>query len=251
MSANIFWYTRSENHTLTTLMASLHLFGGEKGGVGKSLVCRCAVQYHVDHKIDFKVFETDRSNPDVRRIYGNSINCEVGIFSEGEKHEDAANSIFNAATEKRILVNLPAQVFIPVKNWFEQNDLLTIAPEVGVDFYIWFVSDGGFDSLNLLRKSLEYFKGGATHIVVKNMGKSEDWEAFEQDKPLQKLLKQYKAPVIEFPKFVGSVVRNTVDAESLSFSNALEYQGFGVIEKQRVRKFLRESYEAFEKVGVF
>lgn len=232
-------------------MASLHLFSGEKGGVGKSLVCRCAVQYHLDHDLDFLMFETDRSNPDVRRIFGGVANCQVGIFSEGEKYEDTANAIFNAATETRVLVNLPAQVFIPMKTWFEQNDLMAIAPDVGVDFVLWFVSDGGFDSLNLLRKSLEYFKGGVKHVVVKNLGKSEDWDAFEQDKPLQKLIKQYKAPVIEFPKFVGSVVRNTIDAESLPFSQALEYEGFGVIEKQRVRKFLRESYEAFEKAGVF
>lgn len=233
-------------------MAGLHLFGGEKGGVGKSLVCRCAVQYHLDNNIDCVIFETDRSNPDVRRIYGDIANCQVGVFSEGEKYEDTANAIFNTATEKRVLVNLPAQVFIPIKTWFENNDILSIAPEAGVDITIWFVSDGGWDSISLLKKSLEYFKDGARHVVVKNLGKSsDDWESFDQDKALQKLIKQHKAKVIEFPRFVGSVVRNTIDGQSLPFSKAMEYGEFGVIEKQRVRKFLRESYEAFGKAGVF
>jgi hypothetical protein len=116
-------------------MADVHLFGGEKGGIGKSFVCRTAIQYLLDLEEVFALFDTDRSNPDVRRIY-NEAGCRVAVFSEGERYEDKANAIYNAALEKRVLVNLPAQVFIPVKEWFERNELLSIAPDDGVKFFI-------------------------------------------------------------------------------------------------------------------
>jgi hypothetical protein len=232
-------------------VAALILFGGEKGGCGKSMVCKVAVQYHLDKKIDFVCFDTDRSNADVNRSYARVAECRLGIFSEGEKYEDTANAIFNAALSRRVLVNLPAQVLIPVKKWFAQNDLLEIAQEANVTFQLWHVLDGGFDSLMLLRKTIEHFKGGMKYVVVKNYGKTDDWEAFEQDKDVQKLLKTYKCTLLDFPKFLGSVVRNRIDAESLPFGEALEFSGFDIIEKQRVRKFLKESYAAFEAADVF
>lgn len=232
-------------------MAELILFGGEKGGCGKSMVCKAAIQYHFDKKLDFACFDTDRSNPDIYRIYGKVLDCELGIFSEGERYEDTANVIFNTATSRRVLVNLPAQVLIPMKAWFEQNDLLELAQETGVTFQLWHITDGGFDSLVLLKKTLDYFKGGVKYVVVKNYGKTDDWEAFEQDEPLQKLIKKYEGTILNFPKFIGSIARNRIDAESLPFTEALDSPDFGIIEKQRVRKFLKEAYAAFEETGVF
>jgi hypothetical protein len=172
-------------------MADVHLFGGEKGGIGKSFVCRTAIQYLLDRDEVFALFDTDRSNPDVRRIY-NEAGCRVAVFSEGERYEDKANAIYNAALEKRVLVNLPAQVFIPVKEWFERNELLSIANDDGVKFFYWFVCDGGYDSLKLLGKSLEFFKSDVPHILVKNWGKCDDWEPLENDDYLQSLMAQYE-----------------------------------------------------------
>ena len=232
-------------------MADIHLFGGEKGGVGKSLVCRAAVQFHLDNKLDISVFDTDRSNPDVRRIYGEAANCRVAVFSEGEKYEDKANQIYNAALKKRVLCNLPAQVMIPVRNWFENNELLEIAAEDDVSFYQWFVSDGGYDSLHLLSKSVESFGPTVRHIMVKNYGKTDDWEAFEQDEALQAMLTTHKVIVVDFPKFIGSVERNRIDSENMTFGQARDDKKFGSISRQRVKKFLREAYATFEEVGVF
>ncbi|AFY71975.1 hypothetical protein Pse7367_3749 (plasmid) [Thalassoporum mexicanum PCC 7367] len=231
-------------------MSDLHFFGGEKGGVGKSFCARTALQYHLDNQISCAVFDTDRSNPDLMRIYGDAV-CRIAIFSEGDRYEDTANDIYNTAAEQRVLVNLPAQVFIPVKEWFEKNELLAIAPETGVNFYLWFVTDGGYDSLKLFRQSLDYFKGGVRHILVKNWGKCEDWEPVDKDKSLRGLMNRYRAKVIDFPKFVGTADRNKIDELSLTFSQAREYEEFGPISRQRVKSFLRKAYESFAKAEVF
>jgi hypothetical protein len=151
-------------------MSAIHLFGGEKGGVGKSFVCKTAIAYHLDRKIEFVAFDADRSNPDVMRIYGPLTGCEGAVFSEGEKYEDTANSIFNAAMSQRVLVNLPAQSLIPLKAWIEKNELFDLAAESGVEFVNWFVSDCGYDSLKLFGQSLDFFGDRARHIFVANYG---------------------------------------------------------------------------------
>lgn len=231
-------------------MSELILVSGEKGGTGKSFVTRTIIQWHLDNKSPCHVFDTDRSNPDIARCYGRVLDVQLGIFGEGQRYEDTANAIFNSAISQKTIVNLPAQVFIPVKTWVEQNDLFEIAQDAGVTFTIWFVSDCGHDSLTLLRKSLEYFKTNAKHIVVKNYGKTDDWAAFDQDETLQKLIQTYDSTIIDFPKFIGSIVRNRIDEFSLTFGEALTHEKFDLIERQRVRKFLREAYLAFEAAGV-
>lgn len=232
-------------------MPTLNLFGGEKGGTGKSMTARAAVAYHLDRGLPFSLFDTDRSNPDVRRIYGPSAGCRVAVFSEGERYEDTANAIFNAALEQRVLVNLPAQSFIPIRDWIEKNELMSLAQENDVQFVHWFVSDCGYDSLSLLGKTLSYFKTSAIHVLVKNLGKTDDWEPLDQDEQLQGMISDYGVKVIELPKFIGNSDRNLINRKSLTFAQAREYEEFGPISRQRVKTFLRDAYAAFDEAGVF
>lgn len=232
-------------------MPDLHLFGGEKGGVGKSLVCRTAIQYNIDKGEDFDVFETDRSNPDIKRIYGSVIPCGLGVFSEGEMYEDSANQIYLSALERRVLVNLPSQIMPALKQFFEENEIFELASEEGVSFYLWFVSDGEFDSLNILRKSLEYFQGNLKHIVVKNNGLNSNWKLFSEDESLQNLLRKYDASIVEFPKFFGNAAIKEINQKSLTFERAWNDKSINSINRQRTKSFLKKAYKALESAEVF
>lgn len=228
----------------------LHLIGGEKGGVGKSFFARTLVQFCLDHQLPFVAFDTDRSNPDLHRLYGKAVKVQLGIFSEGQKYEDSANQIYNTATTHRTICNLPAQVMPSLKAWFSNNDLLDLAAEDGVQFVHWFVSDGGFDSTNLLQRSLNYFGSAVGHIVVQNIGTGgEDWSGFGEESDLNDLLTQYKVPIIQLPRFNGTSTRNRLDRENLTFAEALDHKRFTSLERQRVRKYLREAYAAIEHIG--
>jgi hypothetical protein len=232
-------------------MPAIHLFGGEKGGVGKSFVCRTAISYLLSREADFIAFDADRSNPDVMRIYGPLTGCEGAVFAEGEKYEDTANSIFNAAMRRRVLVNLPAQSLIALKGWIEKNELFELAADSGVEFVSWFVSDCGYDSLKLFGQSLDFFGDRATHVFVANYGMTEDWETLIHDKALIKRLRDDQVKVLKFPKFVGNYDRNQIDALCLTFEAAAGYDDFGAISRQRVKSFLRKAFEQFDALGVF
>jgi len=50
-------------------MSSLNFIGGEKGGVGKSVVARVLAQYLIDKDLPFMGFDTDRSHTSFTRFY--------------------------------------------------------------------------------------------------------------------------------------------------------------------------------------
>ena len=43
-------------------MSKIHFVGGEKGGVGKSVLARLLAQYHIDRGLPFSAFDSDRSH---------------------------------------------------------------------------------------------------------------------------------------------------------------------------------------------
>ena len=231
-------------------MAKLFFFGGEKGGVGKSFVARTAIQYHLDRGIKFSLFDADRSNPDVKRIYGKA-GCRDAIFSESEKHEDKALAIYLAARKKQTLVNLPSQIMTPFKDWFEENEIIDSAAIEGVEITHLFVCNGGDDSLRLFEDYLDYFKGEINHVLVKNWGLCDEWETLETDGSLMEKIDEYEVQIIDFPKFKGVITRNLIDRKSLTFGVAREYKEFNMIYRQRSQRFLKNAYQAFDGTGIF
>ncbi len=93
----------------------------KKAFLGKSLVVRTLIQYHLDRNKPFVAVETDRSNPYVAGVYKGL--CQYAVFTEDEKQPDKADRIFEMAIEKQVIVNLAAQSHRTVKNWIVRNQL--------------------------------------------------------------------------------------------------------------------------------
>lgn len=227
----------------------LHLIDGEKGGVGKSFVTRTLAQYCDDRAFDYALFDADRSNPDVKRIY--KKRCQSAIFSENEKLEEQANPIYNSAVKKRTIVNLPAQISTPFKAWFEDNSLIELAVEDRVKIVIWFVCSGGYDSLKLLSDRLAYFGNKLDLVLVKNWGICDDWECIDDNEILGKQINDSRVITLDFPKFKGNLVRNRIDSESLTFGAVRSSKKFSSIDRQRVKSFLNNAYGEFDKSKLF
>lgn len=228
-------------------MATIHFVDGEKGGVGKSLVARTMIQYCLDRQLPFVAVETDRSNPDVAGFYKEI--CQYAMFSEDEKKADKADKIFDLAISKPVIVNLAAQVYRPVKDWIDKNELIELGKKHGVSFCKWFVCTGGYDSINLFLQSLSNFESRMPHILVRNLGLCDDWEHVEEHEELEKLVKKYKVKIIDFPKF-SYKERNIIDEKRLTFGEAREYSEFSIVSRQRVSNFLKSAYTAFNSTGV-
>ena len=228
------------------------LFRSEKGGVGKSWVCKTAIAFHLRQNLAFAAYDADRTNANVLRAYGDVAGVKPVIFSEADEFDTAANAIFNTAADgTRVLVNLPAQVMPALSAWIDVNDLFEMAEDAQVEWVNWFVSDGEADSIDLFAQVLDQFGDNMRHVFVANYGRTKKWDMLTSDKSLLARMKQMSVKVIRFPKFIGADDRTRIDQLALTFDAALESDAFGRFGRQHVKSFLKLAFAEFDQAGVF
>ncbi|MBE9128029.1 MULTISPECIES: mobilization protein [unclassified Coleofasciculus] len=226
-------------------MPNIHLIDGEKGGIGKSMFCRVLAEYCQTEKIDFALIDTDRTNPDVGRVYVKGVSEEQTFFSEKEENDAKVDVIFETALSKMVLVNLPAQIFPVVTDWIERNELLTLGQECGVQIYKWFVCTGEGDSIELFLDSLKHFEKRLPHILVRNLGASgAKWETAPAEyERLEQIISKYRIPTIDLPK-LPPLERDYIKKNQCSFAEASKK--LKLMSKQRISIFLNKAYDAIE-----
>src|ERR1700741_3327404 len=151
--------------------------GGEKGGVGKSLMSRVLAQYLIDREQPFIGFDTDRSHGALMRFYeGFASPIVVDSY-------EALDAIMESAVddpERRVLVDLAAQTHDPLVRWMDDSGVLNLADEMGMAVHYWHVMDSGKDSVDLLKKLLDRFGTGIKYVLVRNQIRGNDFSVLEQ-----------------------------------------------------------------------
>ena len=231
-------------------MAHIHFIGGEKGGVGKSLMSRVLAQYMIDREIPFIGFDTDRSHGALMRFYSGYASSVL------VDNIEALDSIIEAAAEqpeRRVLVDLAAQTHDPLVKWMDDAGVLNLADEMGMTIHYWHVMDSGKDSVDLLKKLLDRFGTGLKYVLVRNQIRGNDFNVLEQSGEQARAI-QLGARVVTVKKLGDSVI-NRIDAGSSSFWKAKNPQdpnggGLGLMDRQRVKAWLRDVYREIDDVGV-
>ena len=231
-------------------MSKIHLIGGEKGGVGKSVVARVVAQYLIDKSIPFLGFDTDRSHGSLLRFYADYASPVVV-----DRYE-SLDTIVEAATEnpdKRVLVDLAAQTHDPLVKWMDDSGVLETAEELGVSFHYWHVMDSGKDSVDLLKKLLDRFGNRLNYVLVLNQLRGENFDIFEKSGEKERAAAM-NARVITLKRLHEPVI-NKIDAGSTSFwaaknKSETETKGLGLLERQRVKVWLRSAYDEIDRIEV-
>lgn len=231
-------------------MAHIHLIGGEKGGVGKSLTARVLAQYMIDRGILFLGFDTDRSHGALMRFYSNHASPVVM-----DRYE-ALDVIVEAAADqpdRRVLVDLAAQTHEPLVRWMDEAGVINLADEMGMTLHYWHVMDSGKDSVDLLERLLDRFGSGLKYVLVRNQLRGNDFSLLEQSGQQQRAI-ELGASVVSMRKLNDSVIQK-IDAGSSSFWQARnadnpEGGGLGMMDRQRVKMWLRDIYREIDDVGI-
>ena len=230
-------------------MTNIHLVGGEKGGVGKSLVSRLLAQYFIDHSIPFLGFDSDRSHGALMRFYAGFASP---VLVDRYETLDAIVEAAMENRERRILVDLAAQTQEPLTRWMDESQLLSLAPELGLDIRYWHVMDNGRDSVDLLKRLFDQYEGRLHYVIVQNQLRGDDFEILKTSGLLERA-QTLNASVIAIKRLQESSMTK-IDAGSNSFWTATqpEDQGgmkLGILERQRVRAWLKNAYEALSHVN--
>jgi hypothetical protein len=231
-------------------LSAIHLIGGEKGGVGKSVVARLLAQYCIDHGIGFTGFDTDRSHGALMRFYKDYASpVLVDRF-------EALDAIVERAVERpgqRVIVDLAAQTHDPLVRWMDESGVLELAAESGVEMHYWHVMDAGRDSVDLLERLLDRFEGRLEYVLVLNELRGDDFGGLERSGQLARA-KGFGARVVHLKHLQDAVLRK-IDAADCSFWAARtmgsgEGAKLGLLERQRLKLWLAHANAEIAAAGV-
>ena len=229
-------------------MSRLHWVGGERGGVGKSVMARLLVQYCIDHQIPFSAFDTDRSHESLRRFYADFAQpVDVREFSELDRVIDALDS-----REGEVIVDLAAQTEDPLARWIEAGDVHALLPELGHVGISWYVIDDGKDSIRLLERHLERLDDPCRLVCVRNFGRGRDFDLFE-DAKLGDHIKSRGGLVIDLPALDPRAMHK-IDALDKSFWGAVYNTDadtgpcLNLMERRRARVFVTRAHALIDQV---
>ncbi len=228
-------------------MSHIHFVGGEKGGVGKSLVARVLAQWFIDRGAPFAALDADVSHTTLLRSYGG--------YAQATDLDDfaSADEIINRAlaSDRSVVVDLPAQSGRAFEKWIRSADVVRFAPEMGIRLSLWHVTDGTVDSVTDLARTLDRWPDAFAYVVVKNHGRGKDFTHLDESDGRRRL-EARGGRVIDFPELDASTM-NRIDRASVSFWAAIHsVEGpltLPLMQRQRARLWLERCYLALEDLG--
>ncbi|MEQ1638240.1 MAG: mobilization protein [Methylococcales bacterium] len=231
-------------------MTHIHLIGGEKGGVGTSVVARLLAQFMIDHQIPFLGFDTDRSHGALLRFYSDYASPTL------IDHFESLDVLIETAAQtpnQRILVDLAAQTHYPLAKWLEESGVQELAEELDIQLNYWNVMDSGKDCVDLLSKLLDQYGASLNYILVQNQLREDNFTLLEASGVKARAL-VLNAKMITL-KRLHTPVMTKIDANNTSFWAATHkdtesLNSLGLLERQRLKIWLKHAYGQIQSVGV-
>lgn len=229
-------------------MTRIHFVGGEKGGVGKSVLARVLAQYHIDREKPFAAFDGDLSHGALMRYYGEYTQAvDISQFESADHIAEMA-----ADSGRDVIVDLAAQASRPLDRWMAETGLVEMSDDIGLTITLWHVMDDGTDSVQLLGRALATHGGDPDYILVRNLGRGSDFSLFdESDEKAQ--AQNMGAKTMTLPGLHPGTMRkiDRIGASLWSAANNKDAKvgpTLGLLERQRVRVWLNKTYAELDRV---
>lgn len=240
---------------------TIYIVGGQKGGVGKTATCQSLCQYLIDAegrgKDSFALIEADASIDDVGRMYRNEVETETITISDDPAKRSNPDVIYKTAVkdEKDVVVNLPSNIIDVLEAWMRDLGLIENLQkrfEGRVRLLKIFVSDGCYESIRQLKKSVSMLDNAIPHVVILNEGRvsAADFSYLDEEDLYQAIL---KAPnlvgVFNFPAMEPGT-RYYIDKSGLGVRGAWEQSEnkSEFLVAQRIQNFMAQTEEVFQAV---
>ncbi|HLK91965.1 MAG TPA: mobilization protein [Polyangia bacterium] len=228
-------------------MSTIHFIGGEKGGVGKSVVARLCAQYCIDRELAFAAADADGSHGALVRFYADYTR-PIDLADLASVDQILA---LGTESDRRVVVDLPAQSDRLLGAWIDEAGVLDLCAESGVRVVFWHVIDDGKDALSTLGRLLARYGDRARYCVVKNAGRGKAFTLFEQSATRAEA-ERLGAAVLELPELNPAVMQK-IDRWDASFWAAAHGtaapETFSRMERQRVKVWLQSAYDQIARLG--
>jgi hypothetical protein len=227
----------------------LHFIGGEKGGVGKSLMSRVLAQYFIDREISFTAYDTDKSHGALLRFYADY--SSLVVLDRYEALDRLVEAV--AQSQRPAVVDLAAQSYSILAGWIDDSGVLEVINEMGISLTYWHVMDAGRDSVDLLQKLLDQFGSRLPLVVVLNEVRGTEFDILKNSGQLARA-ESLGASVIRLHKLSDATIQR-IDQFNTSFwaasqSTSGSSAGLALFERQRVKVWLHKAYQQLEALNV-
>jgi len=230
-------------------MSRIHFVGGEKGGVGKSVMSRLLAQYYIDRETPFNAFDADASHGAMLKYYADySEPVDISNFESLDRIVEKT-----LHTGKTAIVDLAAQATKPLDQWLDESGVLELAKEAGLELAFWHIMDDGSDSMMLLERLLQTHGNRLAYVLVRNHGRGKDFGHFDKSE-LATQAEALGARVIDLPGLHAPTMRK-IDHIGASFWAAANNRDsslgptLGMLERQRVKIWLNRIYEQLSGIA--
>jgi hypothetical protein len=229
-------------------MSKVHFIGGDKGGVGKSVVARLLTQWCLDRQLAFAAVDADASHGALVRHYGDyTRTVDLSLF-------ETADEILTLATEcdRRVIVDLPAQGDRALAAWISEAGILDLARESSVDVVFWHVMDDGKDAVSTLDRLLNRHGRAARYVIVENLGRGTDFSLFDRS-PTRVLANEMGALTLQLSELHAAAMRK-IDRSDASFWAAVNNLDFSPalftrMDRQRIKVWMQATYDQIARLG--
>ena len=231
-------------------MIKIHFIGGEKGGVGKSVVSRLLAQYWLDNEKPWRGYDADLSHGALTRYY-NGYSTVLDIDKLESLDELIEQSLQHP--DQVSMIDLASQSGRKLHAWLDGIDMEELTAEMDLDLVFWHVMDDGKDSVNLIERLVDTYDKKVSYVVAKNRVHGDNFDLFEKS-TVRKKLEAWETPMITI-KALHHPIMSKIDHMDKSFWAAVNNNGdkqasLGLMERQRVKAWLRHAYSEFERIGL-
>jgi CobQ/CobB/MinD/ParA nucleotide binding domain len=169
----------------------IHMVGGGKGGVGKTIVSMALIDYLCEIGQSCFLVETDTSNPDVFKSYSKTVPSQILNLDKANGWIDLVN-LCDEHWDKTIVINGAARSNDGINRYGE--NLRGVLQDLDRSLITFWVINMQRDSVELLKQYMEVMQGTTIHVVRNGMFGDED----------------------EFTLYNGSATRKAIDKQGKS-----------------------------------
>lgn len=204
--------------------SSIYIIGGNKGGVGKSLVTMATVDFLEQiSKRKVVLVDSDTSNPDAWKSYKDSMKTELVNLDEPEGWSDLVNICHNNSNSV-IVVNTGARNGKGVSAY--SKTLSETLVELQRKLVTFWVINRQRDSLEMLKEYMHTLPGAQVHVIRNGyFGEERKFELYNISK-IRKEVQERGGKSVTFPDLADRVA-DEIYCKRLSIEKAQKELSIG------------------------
>lgn len=206
--------------------STFNVVSGDKGGVGKSFSALALIDYLDSKGLEVVVFEADKSNPDVARMYNNTLKTYYVDLSTENGWMNVMDAVAKhpAAT---FVMSMPAGIGSSMKIHLPGFQKFIARRAIAIDMVLWWVMNPQHDSVNLLAEACNTYGSHfpKTRVICNTHFSDGNQAAFFlwNDSPLRHKMEKEGASTMFLPGLSLRVVTKLFDPRKIMpFSDAID-----------------------------